>query len=267
MENSRYAGSPPQGFQPLPNPPAALRAESTAPWLVSFSLFDKQEWFHPNPSTSFNFAYAAERNSRGTSGKFLGQQRGTSGKFHTDSTWFRTWLNKYTQKRRESIFRGRVKQSMDQQLWRLVGHIHISGSSRTVPARNEFKAQMKCISHQTHHLPYLLTWCAVHPAGEFPLGAKNYPLVILHCQLKVINMQKGWSPTVACMKIKINKMYPKIKKAPPCTPGLGIVGVVSFLTGLMKSPVQISSLSQISFACLWSTSINSCHSSVFRFSM
>lgn len=61
MENPRYVGSIPQGFQPLPNPPAALRAESTAPWLVSFLLFDKQEWFHPNPSTSFNFAYAAEK--------------------------------------------------------------------------------------------------------------------------------------------------------------------------------------------------------------
>lgn len=58
-----------------------------------------------------------------------------------------------------------------------------------------------------------------------------HPLLILHCQLEVINRQKGWSPIVAplwlrCMKIKIVEMYPKIKKAPPHTPGLGIVGVV-----------------------------------------
>lgn len=38
-----------------------LGQRAQLPDLVSFSLFDKQEWFHPNPSTSFNFAYAAEK--------------------------------------------------------------------------------------------------------------------------------------------------------------------------------------------------------------
>lgn len=50
-----------RGFQQLPVPPAALRAESVALQLLSFSLSDKQERFHPNRSSSFNFAYAAEK--------------------------------------------------------------------------------------------------------------------------------------------------------------------------------------------------------------
>lgn len=59
--------------------------------------------------------------------------------------------------------------------------------------------------------------------GEFPLRAKIMrPLVILHHQLEAIGMQKGWSPTVVCIKMKIIiEMDPKMKKA-PVTPAFGI---------------------------------------------
>lgn len=190
MENPRYAGSPPQGFQPLPNPPTALGAESTAPWLVSFSFFDKQEWFHPNPSTSFNFAYAAEkpwasREEPQANSKLIPHSSGHDsinihrggGRVFLEAEWSRGWASNYADLL--ATYTAVVIQGLD------------------LPEMS-LKPRWNASPTKLITFPISLRDVRCTHIGELPLVAKiMHPMVILHCHLEVIKRQKGWSPTVA----------------------------------------------------------------------
>lgn len=103
---------------------------------------------------------------------------------------------------------------------------------------------------------------------EFPLGANTkHPLVILHCQLEVINRQKGWSPTVAPLrpvwKLRLLKCTQKWKKHSTNSRSWHSWGCL--FPYWLNEASSTSAPSTSDFICLLMVHVdNSFHSSVFN---
>lgn len=162
MENPRYAGSPPQGFQPLPNAPAALRAESTAPWLLSFSLLDKQECFIPTPApllillTLLRSPGPAEEEPQANSTLIphssgrdsINTHRG-GGRVFLEAEWSRGWASNY------AVLLATYTSVVLQGLY--------------LP---DMSLNPRWNASPTKPITCLLPWCAVHPRKRVPAGSK-----------------------------------------------------------------------------------------------
>lgn len=149
------------GFQLLP----VLPGTEPAPQLLSLSLSDKQGWYHPNPSTSSNFAYAAEKPWAGreepqanstlishSSGQGLINLCRGGERIFLEAEWRRGWASNYADLLATS-------------------QPSVAPQGLCLP---EIKVWIKRFSHQTHQLLHLLTRRAACPGRRIPTESKDH---------------------------------------------------------------------------------------------